>query len=479
MYWILTVVMGSFLFLLFLARKERPPEKTSVLMSPFYKTAQYLYKHISTCLPRLFLSLRVETDLTQLYPTEPRELLKTDYYVRKIALCLALSVTGTLLGGAVHLGVEGEVILGEDGRVPRGSFRQGSTEVTVAADLNGQKMIIRVPVEFQKLTYEETESLCGELLEKIPALILKDNENLQNVTADLNLQERYEGYPFLIRWDSNKPWVVSASGAVSAEEQPQQATLSARLFYEDFESCAEFDVTVRLPEASEEEKMRAELEKLVFTAEENSREEVSFTLPEQWRGERIVWRQIVEDNSFLLWLIVMALSAAVYFLFDRDLHGQLERRRKALKRAYPELVHKLVLFVGAGMTLRGALQKMAGDYEERRREGADESLAYEELLYTCRELRSGVSEGAAYEHFGRRTGMQEYIRLSTLLAQNLKRGNSSLLERLREEADKVSEERLQQSRKLGEEAGIKLLAPMVLLLAVMMVMIMLPAFSSM
>ena len=61
-----------------------------------------------------------------------------------------------------------------------------------------------------------------------------------------------------------------------------------------------------------------------------------------------------------------------------------------------------------------------------------------------RELRSGVSEGRSYEHFGRRTGLQEYVRLSTLLMQNLKRGNSALLERLREEADKAWEEQLQQ-----------------------------------
>ena len=107
------------------------------------------------------------------------------------------------------------------------------------------------------------------------------------------------------------------------------------------------------------------------------------------------------------------------------------------------------------------------------------SPAYEELLYTCRELRSGISEGLAYEHFGKRAGLQEYIRLSALLAQNLKRGNSTLLERLREEAEKSGQERLQESKKMGEEAGTKLLVPMVLMLAVVMAVIMIPAFSNM
>ena len=131
------------------------------------------------------------------------------------------------------------------------------------------------------------------------------------------------------------------------------------------------------------------------------------------------------------------------------------------------------------MTIRGAFQKLAGDYTAGRKAGRKPSPVYEEVLHVCRELYSGVSEGAAYEHFGKRTGLQEYVRLCTLLTQNLKRGNSMLLGRLKEEADRAAEERLRQSRKLGEEAGTKLIAPMAMMLAVIMAMIMIPAFSGM
>ena len=112
------------------------------------------------------------------------------------------------------------------------------------------------------------------------------------------------------------------------------------------------------------------------------------------------------------------------------------------------------------------------------RPGKELRPAYEEMLYACRELHSGVSEASAYEHFGKRTGLQEYTRLSTLLAQNLKKGNSDLLERLREEAVRAGEEKLQGCKRMGEEAGTKLLVPMVLMLLVVMVMIMIPAFST-
>ena len=205
----------------------------------------------------------------------------------------------------------------------------------------------------------------------------------------------------------------------------------------------------------------------------------SFCLPARWQGYDISWSQKVEDNSGLLWTAALVVAVLVYLLSDRDLHQQLEKRKKLLQQEYPDLVHQLALFVGAGMTVRGAFQKIASDYGKKQSRLAQKLPAYEEILYACRELQSGVSEGAAYENFGKRCGRQEYIRLSALLMQNLKRGNSTLLERLREEADKAGEERLMQSRRLGEEAGTRLLVPMVLMLAVVMVMIMVPAFSSM
>lgn len=214
-------------------------------------------------------------------------------------------------------------------------------------------------------------------------------------------------------------------------------------------------------------------------SQEGSLDRDEWTLPDKVGEEDIHWRQVVEDNSLILWAVALITAVAVFPFLDRDLHGQLEKRKKLLRREYPEIVHKLALFVGAGMTIRGAFQKIAGDYEEKRKEGGRQLPAYEEMLYTCRELRSGISEGLAYEHLGKRTGLQEYIRLAALLAQNLKRGSSTLLERLREEAEKSAQERLQESRKMGEEAGTKLLMPMVLMLAVVMAIIMIPAFSNM
>ena len=65
------------------------------------------------------------------------------------------------------------------------------------------------------------------------------------------------------------------------------------------------------------------------------------------------------------------------------------------------------------------------------------------------------------------------------MTQNLKKGSASLLPRLHEEAERALMQRIQAGRKLGEEASTKLLIPMVMMLGVVMVMVMLPAFTAM
>lgn len=159
------------------------------------------------------------------------------------------------------------------------------------------------------------------------------------------------------------------------------------------------------------------------------------------------------------------LSVILFFLKDKDLHDQVEKQKEIYRLQYPDIVHKLVLYLGAGVSIRGSFKMLAEDYEAAR--------------FVCRELEAGVTEAVAYDRFGKRTGVQEYMRFGTLLVQNLKKGNSTLLSRLEEEAYKSSLDRVQAAKKMGEEAATKLLFPMMLLLACVMLMIMVPAFSGM
>ena len=94
-------------------------------------------------------------------------------------------------------------------------------------------------------------------------------------------------------------------------------------------------------------------------------------------------------------------------------------------------------------------------------------------------MENGKSEAAAYTSFGRRISMLQYMKFSTLLVQNLKKGSDDLLRRMELEAEDAVRIRRELAKKQGEEAGTKLLLPMMLMLVVVFAMILTAAFRVM
>ncbi|MCM1064635.1 MAG: type II secretion system F family protein [Eubacterium sp.] len=468
-----------YLALFFLSRKETVEQDISRLLAPFYRMAVWIYKRMCIHGNLFFSSAQVEKDLRSLYPGQGKEYLKANYYIKKISLFLAVLFVGTLFGMLVRYNSQSGLLLDEEGKISRGDYREGSVEVRLKTDrMESEGDSFQIEVAPMRLTEEEIQALSEELWNRLPEYILGENEALDRVSSDLTLEESYGDHPFLLEWKSSSPAVVGSTGRVYPVEKPVSVELTVRISYGEDIREKILPVTVVPKTLTAEERTYAELNELLQRSEYDSRGEEAWKLPDEWQGGAVSWQQEVEDYSVILWALAIVTAVSVYVMSDQDLHRQQEQRKKQMQKDYPDIVHKLALYIGAGMTSRSAFQKITEDYE--RKKGAEQRRpAYEEMLFACRELRSGVSEASAYEHFGKRTGLQEYIRLSTLLIQNLKKGNSTLLERLGEEADRAGEERLQNCRRLGEEAGTKLLVPMVLMLLVVMVMIMIPAFSAM
>lgn len=185
------------------------------------------------------------------------------------------------------------------------------------------------------------------------------------------------------------------------------------------------------------------------------------------------WTEKKKDNSKTIWVLALILAIAVWFAMDKDVHKKVEQREARMRREYPEVVSKLVLLMGAGMTIRAAIHKVASESKEH-----SHGVVYQQLARICHEMDSGVAEGVAYLNLGKRCRDPHYIRLSMLLSQNLRKGNAGLVGLLEREATEAFEERKRNARKYGEEAATKLLAPMFMMLMIVMVVIIVPAFFS-
>ena len=118
---------------------------------------------------------------------------------------------------------------------------------------------------------------------------------------------------------------------------------------------------------------------------------------------------------------------------------------------------------------------MAGTYEEALRKGGEKREAMEEIRRMAAELQNGTSETEAIRQFGERSGNARYRTLAQLLLQHLSRGNRELAILLAEDSREAFEERKKEARIRGEQAGTKLVFPMLLMLGVVIAILLVPA----
>ena len=248
------------------------------------------------------------------------------------------------------------------------------------------------------------------------------------------------------------------------------------LKYENQEMIREFPVKLLPPERTELEEKAVELKAEAEENGEKTREAEEMVLPDSWKGTPIRWGT-KEDSPLGVGFLLLAVG--LWYLYgkdDRELKKEEKHRKQQMILDYPVILYKMSMLLEAGMTIRGAFSKVAFHYRDQN--GKEVHYAYEEMLLACYEMEQGVGEAAAYEEFGQKCGNLHYLKFGSLLSQNLKKGSRGLVELLEQEAENGMEERKSLARKLGEEAGTKLLLPMLLMLILVIVILMVPAILS-
>ena len=319
------------------------------------KISLYLYKKACILGLPLFRGRRVEADLARLYPGERVEYVKTQYYVKKLSLTLTVLLVGLLLGLTVRWNAVRSAILEEEGAVLRGDLE--AEQLWLEADDGESRRTFLVEVSPREPTEQEAAALLESFLQNITARVLNGNEDFEHITGDLALQETYEGYPLEVIWESSREDIIDGRGRVGSVEAPVALELRARAICKDLERTEVIPVTVR-PKESSEEKDYLELKELLLETERENREKEVWKLPAQWKGKGLEWSLRKKDHSLLIWAAAPLVALLLYLSADRDLHGELEKKRKRLEREYPELAYRLLLYVGAGMTVRRAFLKI-------------------------------------------------------------------------------------------------------------------------
>lgn len=396
----------------------------------------------------------------------------------KLIFCVLAAVFA--VAACVSLGGKKELSVNVLSR-PKYNEESYTQQLNVYAKGEEEPYLVEIEVNPQQYGTEEITVLFDELYEKIKSEILGENESFSKVTQMLNLVNQIDGYPVTVEWYSSDYSVVDYDGTVYnagfTDGQSCDVELTCVLSYGEYRAEYIFSLVVCAPlYSTHEEREKAVQEKLKQIESQNYTDD-KVELPETINGVSVTYEYVSDKSSPLILLGLFILAAVLVRLKKyEDKRKSSRERTEQLQYDYSEVISKLTLLTGAGMTVRRAWEKIAYDYQNTN--NAHTRFVYEEMLKTCNELQSGVSEQTAYENFGRRCGTREYIKLASLLAQNVKKGTSDIIRLLEQESSQAFFEHKNLAKKKGEEAGTKLLVPMIMMLAVVMIIVLFPAMTS-
>lgn len=234
--------------------------------------------------------------------------------------------------------------------------------------------------------------------------------------------------------------------------------------------------TEKLSVQSAEAAWQKELQEMIEQYNQQKEDPDYYYLPDEWDGQSLQWQKPGDHTGTMLASLGLFAAFIVMLRKAREQQEKLAKRAEQLLMDYPSLIMKFTLLIQAGMTARSAFQKMSADYSRNRLKTGRH--AYEAITIACHEMDSGVAEVEAYRRFGERCGQMKYKTFSTILVQNLQKGGRRMSDLLEREALEAWDERKRKARVLGETAATKLLLPMIMMLAVVMAIIMIPAFMS-
>jgi len=175
----------------------------------------------------------------------------------------------------------------------------------------------------------------------------------------------------------------------------------------------------------------------------------------------------MSNNKGLSFMGLIVGGLLILYL-DLALFDKLTARRQEILLDLPQVLSKLTLLVNSGMVLRDAWKRVSI---------TGERVLYQEMQNTNLEMENGVAEIDAYRNFAERCNVKEIRKFTSLIIQNLNKGNEELAYFMKDLSDEMWEVKKSQVKQKGEKANTQLLLPMMLILIGILIMVMVPVMQ--
>ena len=361
------------------------------------------------------------------------------------------------------------------GYIERPYVDEDDTEVKIEVEglLEGSQKI-EIPVSKRVYSNEEVKEAMKKGMDEILKILPGENTSLQNITTDLNPVSELSDLGLSLKWDFGDGDIIDIQGKVDNENLSESVDIDigATLSYESYEESYVIPARIMPKPMSADESLIKRFKDYISVADKKSAGESGFYLPESFEGKKLVYHLEDSMNFHLIWIMGIIVAILLYLREKNNDRQKLEKKKRELLKDYPDIVSKLIVFIGAGLSVRQSWEGIVKDYES---ENKEKRYAYEEMAKSLARLKTGPQENVVYKEFGRSCLLRQYMKLASLLEQNRKSGISTLSTLLGMESQSAWEERLNLAKREGEELNTKLLLPLFMMLLIVMMMIIVPA----
>lgn len=391
-------------------------------------------------------------------------------YIKAVGCCVLF------LGLAYYTENTGS-LLNEEGTLKRNPFGQGDWEAHLVLNAEGiEDYPYEINVKEIRITEAEAREYFKQAKKEIDQTCTK--ESLEHITENIVTKSHYVDGLVAARWSFSGTGAVDIDGKILPEKIAQEGELAeagVTLSCGDYQEVYEFSFQVFSRKKSKTEQILAKInENFKQQTDDFGNEEL--TLPSEMDGVRLTWSEPKQHLTVkvLIFEIIILILLKVVELEQRK--EKQKQRRQSMQLDYPDIVSKMAILMGAGMSVTQAWNIICARYmQEREKRLRKIQPAYEEMVVTSYEIQDGVSERTAFQKFGERTGVGEYHRFSRILVQSMQKGNKGICQMLEQESEDSFENRRLIAKKLGEEASTKMLVPLMMMMGIVMAVIMVPA----
>jgi tight adherence protein C len=164
---------------------------------------------------------------------------------------------------------------------------------------------------------------------------------------------------------------------------------------------------------------------------------------------------LATDLASLSPFFVYASALGLGFLApDFWLGKMISKRQKQMQRGLPDVLDLLVICIEAGLSLDQATARTAEELKKAQPQLCDE------FGVLVLEQRAGRARSDAWKHLAERTGVDSLRNLVSVLVQSEQFG-TSVAKTLRQHADTLRSQRIQQVEEMAAKTSVKLVFPLV------------------